>query len=83
MRSVAAGGQVGNHLQHHFGTITLNTETRSLKTGTPKPGNRMPPPETPRVAREEERELFIDDLLVRIYLIIDMTLVDRPCAMGV
>jgi len=31
----------------------------------------------------EERELFIDNLLVRIHLIIKMILVDRPCAMGV
>jgi len=30
-----------------------------------------------------EREFFIDNLLVRIRLIIEMTLVDRPCAMGV
>jgi len=26
---------------------------------------------------------FIDNLLVRIHLIIEMILVDRPCAMGV
>ena len=26
-----------------------------------------------------ERELFIDNLLVRIHLIIEMILVDRPC----
>ena len=30
-----------------------------------------------------EREIFIDNLLVRIHLIIEMILVDRPCAMGV
>jgi len=30
-----------------------------------------------------EREFFIDNLLVRIYLNIEMILVDRPCAMGV
>ena len=30
-----------------------------------------------------EREFFIDNLLVRIHLIIQMILVDRPCAMGV
>ena len=28
-----------------------------------------------------EREFFIDTLLVRIHLIIEMILVDRPCAM--
>jgi len=33
--------------------------------------------------RNQEREFFIDNLLVRIRLIIDMILVDRPCAMGV
>ena len=30
-----------------------------------------------------EREFFIDNLMVRIHLIIVMILVDRPCAMGV
>ena len=33
--------------------------------------------------RAEEREFSIDNLLIRIHLIIEMTLVDRPCAMGV
>ena len=31
----------------------------------------------------EEREFFIDNLLVRIHLIIVMILVERSCAMGV
>ena len=30
-----------------------------------------------------EREFFMDNLLVRIHLIIEMILVDRPCAMRV
>ena len=30
-----------------------------------------------------EREFFIDNLLVRIHLIIEMILVDQPCAMEV
>ena len=30
-----------------------------------------------------EREFFIDNLLVRIHLIIEMISVDRPCAMGI
>jgi hypothetical protein len=29
---------------------------------------------------KEERDFFIDNLLVRIHLIIEMILVDRPCA---
>jgi len=29
-----------------------------------------------------EREFFIDNLLVRIHLITEMILADRPCAMG-
>ena len=33
--------------------------------------------------RPEQEEFFIDNLLVRIRLIIEMILVDRPCAMGV
>jgi len=35
------------------------------------------------VPQVPEREFFIDNLLVRIHLIIEMILVDRPCAMGV
>ena len=30
-----------------------------------------------------EKDFFIDNLLVQIHLIIEMILVDRPCAMGV
>jgi len=30
-----------------------------------------------------QREFFIDNLLIRIHFIIEMILVDRPCAMGV
>ena len=33
--------------------------------------------------REQEREFFIDNLLVQIHFIIEMILVDRPCAMGI
>jgi hypothetical protein len=33
--------------------------------------------------QEGEREFVIDNLLVRVHLIIEMNLVDRPCAMGV
>ena len=32
---------------------------------------------------QREEEFFIDNLLVRIHLIIEMILVDRPCAMVV
>jgi len=38
--------------------------------------------EEEEVAAQSEREFFIDNLLVRIDLIIEMILVDRPCAMG-
>jgi len=38
-------------------------------------------PTPPLEARQ--REFFIDNLLVRIHLIIEMLLVDRPCAKGV
>ena len=33
--------------------------------------------------REREWEFFIDNLLVQIHVIIEMILVDWPCAMGV
>jgi len=39
--------------------------------------------EIPCSADGRQREFFIDNLLVRIHLIIEMLLVDRPCAMGV
>jgi hypothetical protein len=38
-------------------------------------------PLSPRVLREID--FFIDNLLVRIHLIIEMALVNRPCAIGV
>ena len=36
-----------------------------------------------RVSHLMERESFTDNLLVRINLIVEMILVDRPCAMKV
>jgi len=36
-----------------------------------------------QVGKSAEREFFIDNLLARIYFIIEMIIVDRPCAMGV
>ena len=36
-----------------------------------------------KIVFDSEREFFIDNLLVRIHLIIEMILADRPCAMGV
>jgi hypothetical protein len=32
---------------------------------------------------EREREIFIDNLLVRVHWIIEMIAVERPCAVGV
>ena len=37
----------------------------------------------PKPKTNPEREFFIDNLLVQIHFIIEMILVDRPCAMGV
>ena len=37
----------------------------------------------PSRTRDLQRDSFIDNLLVRIHLIIEMILVDRPCAIGV
>ena len=36
----------------------------------------------PVISIEREKEFFIDNLLVRIHFIIEMILVDQPCAMG-
>ena len=41
------------------------------------------PPFPDRQLGPVEKELFIDNLLVRVHLIIEMIAVDRPCAMGV
>ena len=35
-----------------------------------------------KATENPEREFFIDNLQVRIHLIIEMILADRPCAMG-
>ena len=50
----------------------------------------LPPPGSPETrgkregyAGQSEREIFIDNLLVRVHLTIDIILVDRPCATGV
>ena len=36
-----------------------------------------------RLPRCAEREIFVDNLLVRVHWIIEMIVVERPCAMGV
>jgi len=36
----------------------------------------------PKIGAQGGREFFIDNLLVRIHLIIEMILVDRRCTMG-
>ena len=41
------------------------------------------PSASQKSACPREREFFIDNLLVRIHLIIEMIFGDRPCAMGV
>ena len=37
----------------------------------------------PDLGERRERDFFIDNLLVQIHLIIEIILVDQPCAMGV
>jgi len=39
-------------------------------------------PEGGLTRADAEREFFIDNLLIRIHLNIEIILVDRPCAMG-
>ena len=43
-------------------------------------GTRVDPPAEGRAL--SEKELVLDNLLVRIHLIIEINFVDRPCAMG-
>ena len=52
-----------------------------VHTQTPIRAKRVPIPEGPWGFLE--RQFLVDNLLVRIHLIIVMILVDRPCAMGV
>ena len=56
----------------------LTYRTLALQVPLRRGGGASDTPTGPR-----ERELFIDHLLVRIRLIIEIILVDRPCAMGV
>jgi len=51
----------------------------ALKAAADRPPNYR----TPAPPGWLEREFLIDNLLVRIHLIIEMILVDRPCVMGV
>jgi len=46
-------------------------------------GTHIPVMKLGLASMSREREFFIDNLLVRIHLIIEMSLVDRPCAMGI
>jgi len=48
------GGDVGNHPQHHLGTITLEPETRSPQTGNREPESENPKA-TPRKRETEPR----------------------------
>ena len=51
---------------------------REFLVDNPRPETRLPVH-----LESQERELFVDNLLVRIHLNIEMILVDRPCDMGV
>ena len=66
--------------RHRFWSscLVLSCICRLRSTADPKPCINV----TFRVA-VLEREFFIDNLLVRIHLIIELIMVDRPCAMGV
>ena len=57
-----------------------------VRAGAARHRARAPWPLLPRECAPRhaaEREFFIDNLLVRIHLILEIILVDRPCAMGV
>ena len=66
--------------------VDQTSRSRASREGVPL-ASLLPKPEpqtrTPGVPRGGGREFFIDNLLVRVYLIIEMISVDRPCAMGV
>jgi len=44
---------------------------------------RSDPSRLAHTCNQAKREFFIDNLLVRIHVIIEMILLERPCAMGV
>jgi len=52
-----------------------------MPTHVPVRGQRVRIDPTQVVGRE--REVFFDNLLVRVHWIIEMIVIERPCAMGV
>jgi len=78
--SPSCGSEAGSYLRlidfvYHstLGLRVIKKKRRSTLAATPPSPGAAPP----------EEEFFIDNLLVRIHLIIEIFLVDRPCAMGV
>ena len=65
--------RVGRSYEHFFGWIRTPPPTGVGHAAA----ERTPHPAVP------ENEFCIDNLLVRIHLIIEMIVEDRPCAMGV
>ena len=61
----------------------LDHKTWTLKRERARGGAAHAQRVEPGTPNPREREFFIDNLLVRIHFIIEMILVDRPCAMGV
>ena len=55
---------------------TLKYRDTSILSTPNTPASKHPP------RYNSKREFFTDNLLVRIHLLIEMNLVNRPCAMG-
>jgi hypothetical protein len=69
MRTYASGQHVLRGVRGAVLALVVRQEDTSLSVGVLQGGG--------------EREFFIDNLLVRIHLIIEIILVDRPGAIGV
>jgi len=70
-------------LNHFKGEGAYTCEEQSAKPSSNSALETLNTSNDVRTWHPAEREIFIDNLLVRVHLIIEMILVDRPCSMGV
>ena len=74
--------RAGTDVRQRAGVCPRTGPPRGGETGPP-PGESPTPTEWERHAACREREFFIGNLLVRVHWIVEMIVVEWPCAMGV
>ena len=80
-RGTTSGASPGKERHHGLSWQICTTNPACQLENSPKFRWGTTSAESPE--KVGERDFFIDNLLVRIHLIIEMILVDRPCATGV